>query len=1001
MASDVPAEPALAGDRALLRLAFLARAGEVLAGSLDYAQTLQQVARLAVSELGDMCIVDIVEDGDLVRVATAHALPAKAQVLTELAERYPARRGSPAPAARVLASGRTELLVNVDPAVVRNHTVDAAHAALIDALDVRSHLAVPMRVRGETIGVLSLGITDTERRYGDDERALAEELARRAALAVENARLYRRAQDEIERRARVEAELRISEQRFRAITEQSPLSTQRLAPDGHTIGVNGAWEALWGLTLADLNGYSVLADPQLDAAGITPLLRRAFAGEPAALPEVRYDPRVTVPGRDHGADPVRWVKGFAYPVRDEAGEIREVVLVHEDITEARRAQQRAEASEDRLQRALAAGGMCTWEWDLATGIIECSANAVEFYGIHVGHADDFLALIDAADLPAVQASAAQALESRRLELLEFRLRGTDRWVQTRGHVQDGDDGAPSKMLGVTVEVTGRREAEAATRMLADAGRVLGASLDYETTLADLATVLVPQLADWYAVDLISERGELERVSVHHGDAERRALAHELHERYPPRRGQGGAWAVIDGGEPQWGAEITDEMLVQAAHDARHLEILRGLGLRAYIVVPLTARGVTFGAITLVMAESGRRYREADVELAMDLARRAASAVDNARLLRQLQLEHRRKDEFLATLAHELRNPLAPIRTGLALLEAAPDADVAERARRIMQRQLGHMVRLIDDLLDLSRVTRDAITLQVRDVALATVVAGAVEASRPLVEAAGLRLHVELPDAPVHLRVDDTRIAQVLTNLLNNAAKFTPRGGEVRLVARAAGDRLLLAVEDTGIGIAPEQLESIFEMFVRGGGPQGPGGLGIGLTLSRRLVELHGGHLRAESAGPGQGASLVMELPLVPAMASGPAPADATAERPAGRAQRVLVVDDNEDAAQTLATLLGFDGHAVRCAGDGPAALAHLDGFEPDIAFLDIGLPGMSGYELAARLRARPGGAGMRLVALTGWGREEDRDRARDAGFDHHLTKPVDPQALLALLPRGH
>jgi PAS domain S-box-containing protein len=994
----MPSGSSASGDtRALRRLEFLARAGELLASSLDYETTLRHVARLALPELGDVCVVDIVQDGGLRRVATEHVRADRRALMDALAAENPDPSRSPAPSAQVLASGVTVRIDELTDALIDAHTHSAEHARIARELDLRSLLIVPMRAHGGVVGVMTLGMAGAGRGYGPEDQELGEELARRAALAVTNARLYRNAQEEIARRERAEAALRLSEQRFRAITEQSPLSTQRLAPDGRTISVNAAFERLWGLTAEALGDYSVLTDPQLEEKGIAPLLRRTFAGTPTALPVIAYDPAVSVPAAGDRDDAQRWISAHAYPVRDDDGTIREVVLVHEDVTESRRAETRLRASEERLNRALAAGELVVWDWDLASDCIECSQNATDFFGIDIGRAGAFLDAIHPDDLASVNANAEAALRTGMFERLEYRLLpkgGRDRWVQSRGHVEFDALGRAVRMLGVTVDITDRRLAEEAVRVLADAGEILGRSLDYQATLGNLARVVVPRVADWFAVDLLTEDGELERVSVHHPDPARVAIAKEFFERYPPRRGSG-AWKVIETRTPEWAPDIPLELIRENAVDAEQARLLVGLELRSYIIVPLIARDSVIGVLTLVHAEGGRRYQEADVGLALELARRAASAVDNARLYAQLRDEHRRKDEFLATLAHELRNPLAPIRTGLALLQVDRDPARNAATRGVMERQLAHMVRLIDDLLDLSRVTRGTIELQRRAVTVRDIVATAVEASGPLLDAAGLALDldVQVPDAV--LDADDARLSQVLTNLLNNAAKFTARGGRVSLRAALHGDGLRLEVADNGIGLAPAQLESIFEMFVRGVDSREYGGLGIGLTLARRLVELHGGRLWAQSEGIGRGSRFIVDLPLAAASPVAlPAPvADATAS--GGR--RVLVVDDNVDAARTLAALLELDGHDVRTAFSGNDALALLDDFTPELAFLDLGLPGMSGYELAGCLRADARSAGTRLVALTGWGRDEDRDRTRDAGFDAHLTKPVDPSAVLALL----
>lgn len=368
----------------------------------------------------------------------------------------------------------------------------------------------------------------------------------------------------------------------------------------------------------------------------------------------------------------------------------------------------------------------------------------------------------------------------------------------------------------------------------------------------------------------------------------------------------------------------------------------------------------------------------------------------------LQQANRAKDEFLATLAHELRNPLAPLRTGLQILKnpkAGPP--VVARTLDTMDRQLTHMVRLIDDLLDISRINSGKIRLECSRTTLRAAVQTALELSRPAIDAAGHALMVDLPDQEIALDADETRLAQAFGNLLNNAAKYTPAGGQVRLRAWQDGDRAFVEIRDNGVGIPPAMLDRVFNLFAQVEGAQGHamGGLGIGLYLVRALVELHGGQVTAASAGVGQGSQFTVCLPCAPAGAADP---DARAGEPGADAAqplptRVLLVDDNVDAAETLATFLDMLGMQTRMAHDGPAVLQAAREFEPDVVLLDIGLPGMTGYEVAQQLRADPQLAQVRLIALTGWGAEEDRRRAREAGFDHHLTKPVDVGVLESLL----
>ena len=367
---------------------------------------------------------------------------------------------------------------------------------------------------------------------------------------------------------------------------------------------------------------------------------------------------------------------------------------------------------------------------------------------------------------------------------------------------------------------------------------------------------------------------------------------------------------------------------------------------------------------------------------------------------------RRKDEFLATLAHELRNPLAPLRNMLEVMKRADgDGTLMEQARSTMERQLNHMVRLIDDLLDVSRISRGKIELKRERVELASVVAQAVEACRPLAESAGHEVTVALPPEPLHLDADPVRLAQVFGNILNNSCKYTEPGGRIRLAAERQDGEVEVRVVDTGVGIPPDALGGIFDIFTQVDRTleRSQGGLGIGLTLVRRLVELHGGSVVAHSEGPGRGSELVVRLPLVAGSREAGEPEPAAPGAAAGR--RILVVDDNQDAAASLALLLEMTGNDVRTAHDGLEAVAAAAALRPDVVLMDLGMPRLNGYDAASRIRAEPWGAGMVLVAVTGWGQDEDRRRTAEAGFDGHLVKPVDYAAFLRLLdaipPKDH
>ena len=377
--------------------------------------------------------------------------------------------------------------------------------------------------------------------------------------------------------------------------------------------------------------------------------------------------------------------------------------------------------------------------------------------------------------------------------------------------------------------------------------------------------------------------------------------------------------------------------------------------------------------------------------------------DTAEELRSVAAElseaDRRKDEFLATLAHELRNPLAPISSSLEIIRLAKGNEaIRERARLVMERQVRQLTRLVDDLLDVSRISSDKLELRLQRTALSAVVSSAVEASRPLLDGNGLRWSVSLPDEPVDLHADLTRLAQVFMNLLNNAAKFTDRGGSVELTAHRDRGEVVVVVGDSGIGIPADQLSRIFDMFSQVGSSleRSHGGLGIGLSLVRRLVELHGGSVEARSEGPGRGSEFVVRLPVMAAAAE-PAAAIDPAAAAGSHGLRILVVDDNRDAAVSLSALLEMMGNETHVVHDGLAAVDAAATWRPDIVLLDIGLPGLNGYEAARRIREHAEGGRIVLCALTGWGQDTDRLKSRDAGFDHHLVKPVDPAALERLL----
>ncbi|HEX4325167.1 MAG TPA: response regulator [Burkholderiales bacterium] len=541
----------------------------------------------------------------------------------------------------------------------------------------------------------------------------------------------------------------------------------------------------------------------------------------------------------------------------------------------------------------------------------------------------------------------------------------------------------------------RGAAEAATRradLLATASQILSRSLDMEATLAGLLGFAAPGLADCAMVAIQDDRGQLARVK----------LAEECGAP-PPAGVVEGAIEPVDLGETVGRALTLRETL-------RLSGPLRFQGLPGetpalqpvyeVVVFPMYVGERAFGALLLGVCMP-RSFDTAEMALAKEVVSRAVIALENASLYAAIQDADRRKNEFLAMLAHELRNPLAPIRNAVHVLQrgGATEKNVTWSAE-VIGRQVDHLATLVDDLLDVSRIARGKVVVSRDPLRLSEVIDHAVETSRPMLEKRRHHLVVQMPREEVAFSGDLVRLAQVLSNLLNNAAKFTPAGGHITLDAAAVDGVLRISVRDNGMGIDPQLLPHVFDLFTQGDQTldRSEGGLGIGLTLVKHLVELHGGRIEALSAGRGQGAEFVMFLPEVSvAPAAAPEAVVRHAEISARDLLRVMVVDDVAASSESLCKLLELEGHRVAVAGDGLGALELASTFRPDVIVLDIGLPGKNGFEVAAELRAGGAFADTLLVALSGYGGSEDRERGARAGFNHYLVKPADIPTLLSII----
>jgi PAS domain S-box-containing protein len=828
-----PAQPG-SGLGAERRFALLAEMGRELSSSLDSRVMLERLADLMVAELADYCIVDVFdEDGNVQRAAVAHRKLEGRELMLELQRRYPPDLGSSTGVGLVLRTGEPVLTPEIAEEQIRAGAQDEEHLRLLLRLGPRSSILAPLVAHGRVLGVLVLAITEGERRYDAGDLALAEELAARAAMAVENAQLFRQVQQTARR-------LEDSVALLDTLLASAPVGLSFLDRDLRYVRINAVMAELNGVDSAAAVGSPLREVLPAMAPKIEPLLRRVLAtGEPIVGFEVSGETPAAPGERRH------FLINY-YPIRSREGPPAGVGSAVVEITQRKRAEEALRETNQTLS-----------------------------------------ALIQACPLAVMV------------------LRPEDGTVQLWNP-------AAERIFGWTE------------------GEVLGRP--------------IPVIPD----DRREEFQNLLRSVVR--------------------------------GEPMQGVETR-----RLRKDGTLIDV--GLWVAA---LP-SPDGVRVLGIVSDVTERQRLVAERG-QLAEELRQR----------VEELAAADRRKDEFLAMLAHELRNPLAAISNAGHVLDRRSSGDPrSHELLAVIGRQIRHLSRLVDDLLDVSRFSRGKIELRREPIELRRALEGAVETARPLIEQRRHTLAVTLPDEPLWLTADLTRMEQIFANLLHNAAKFTEPGGRVELSAERRDSQAVVTVRDDGAGISPTLLPHIFDLFVQEERSlaRSQGGLGIGLTLVHSLVERHGGTIEAASEGPGRGSTFTVRLPLTESSeASGTAPDLVPVQRAdGGRPVRVLLVEDNLDAAEALSELLRMWGHEVEVAHDGVSALRAARTVEPDVVLLDIGLPGMDGYEVARELRAIPGLAAARLIALTGYGQESDRRRSSLAGVDHHLVKPVDLERLRALL----
>jgi PAS domain S-box-containing protein len=819
---------------------------------------------------------------------------------------------------------------------------------------IRAIVSVPLHKAGRLVAVISVA-QQTPRTWTSYELELVPRVVSRCWESIE--------------RARAEQALRASEAEFRALFELSTMGVAEADPrTGRFLRANQRFCEITGRDLEQILqvGFTDITHPddrERDLAIVAPVLR----GEAQRW---EIDKRYVRPDGS-----VAWVIVSGRLISDQRGRPLRTIASVADVTARRQAEERLRESERRFRVAQESSLM---PFTIMSAVRDSAGAICDFQWIYANPAASTYLNLTPEEL----------IGRRMLKLLPNASRDS---VLYEAYTRVVETGEPHNL-----EIFYRTD---------DGTRIF----------QNVASKLEDGVAAWHvditeskrmAAEIAASRSELRLVTdtaavmLAHCDQDARILF--INRAYADRFGR----------EP----EDLVGLLLSEAVEPETLEVIG-----PYVDQALNGRIVDF-EVELPHARLGQRYMKGTYvpEIDGDGAVRGFVAslsdiTDRRRLEEQLREADRRKDEFLATLAHELRNPLAPIRTAVDYIKLTGPADPGlRRAEDIIGRQTALLTRLVDDLLDLSRLSRGRVTLRRERIDLRIALQDAVETCRPLIDAADQTLTIDVPPGVTEgvspdsngpdlaANGDLARLSQVFSNLLNNAAKFTPPGGHITLSARHVDGEIAVAVQDDGAGFPPEAAQEIFEMFAQGPSPaeQPQSGLGIGLTLVRQLVELHGGRVTAESAGPGKGSTFTVYLPAsTPACSTGSAPAAASEAAPPSPSRQVLVCDDNEDAAMMLALLLRSAGHSVSTAHDGFEAVAQAEALRPEVVILDIGMPRMDGYEAARRIRELPGGEKVRLIALTGWGQDKDKQRAREAGFDEHLTKPVDGDVLQRLVAR--
>jgi PAS domain S-box-containing protein len=854
------------------------------------------------------------------------------------------------------------------------------------------------------------------------------------------------------RRRAEEAAVALNESRKLLSTTLGSIGDAVVATDeqGRVTFMNTVAESLTGRTRGEALGHPVteifvIINEQLRQPVENPVARVLREGVITGLAD--YTMLVRKDGSEVPID------DSAAPIRDDQGKLLGAVLVFRDINERRKADEALRQSRERLDLTLEASGIGFWYCDLPFNELIWDVRSKAHFGLPLDQPatlKTFYARLHPDDRQHVRQTIDRAIAERTPYDVDYRTVGVDdrlRWVHAIGRTFYDKDGTPTRFAGITIDVTERKRAEQErvhllaeqqrlivaeqraraaaedgeqrSRFLAEASAALASSLDYETTLRNVARLAVPYLADWCVVHVAGDGGHAKQLAIMHADPEKTAWAEEVGLRYlPDPSAPAGVSNILRTGQSEYYPEVDDALLVKLARDEDHLRLLRQSNLRSAMMVPLAARSRTLGVITFIASEAHALYTPADLALAEDLARRAALAVDNALLLAEAhraraeaEEANRMKDEFLATVSHELRTPLNAIVGWSHMLRTRSfDEATTARALETIERNAKSQAQIVDDILDVSRIITGKLRLNVQPLDLTAIVEAAMDSLRPAAEAKEIHLTAILDPDASPVSGDASRLQQVAWNLLANAVKFTPKNGHIQVRLERVGSQVELIVADTGQGIRADLLPYVFDRFRQGDSTSTRlhGGLGLGLAIVRHLVELHGGRVTAESGGEDCGATFTVKLPLMALHLeryesgrgrTGALSAPPPQEAPDLAGIKVLVVDDEPDTRDMLRTMIGQFGAQVKTAASGAEALRVFDEWPPDVIVSDIEMPGEDGYQLIRRIRQlAPERGGMTpAVALTAYARTDDRLRALSAGYQMHVAKPADPVELAVVI----